>query len=738
MLWRANHFSRKAAWLVALPFVLCTMILGGLTLSLIPATETQAKAFDFADTAFKAQWQRPDKLVEDGSTLRSWVWGPAFSEGKQEAYTETPGGQRLVQYFDKARMEINNPNAARSDKYFVTNGLLVTDMISGQLQVGEKDFKPNPAGASEIQVAGDPGNGVALTYASFKSVASINGGNRTPDQTGQAATKTLAKDGSADQNPGAADYKVKNAYYEETLGHNIPDVFWTYLNQPGQIYSDNSMHNGLILEWQVAVGLPLTEAYWSRAIVSGQEKDVLVQMFQRRMLTYTPSNAPQWRVEMGNVGQHYYKWRYDKQSSATPSPTTATTPTVQPITTTTAAPTSSTTPVPTTTTVPATTKPATTVAPTATATLPVVPATTAPPPVVIPGGSWNGPLSTQTVARPVVKVNPLDGQVWVVGHNKGSAGIFASSSASNYASVLNLAPGSGGENVQAEFDESGNLHVFWQEGVPNIGLQVFYARVNANGQQAWKRNLGTELANTASGFPDAFYSSVNKRLYFIQEENPGNVVLYESADAGATWTNRTVIAAGNGTATHPRVVADAKGNLHVVWNKISGASEIFAASRIGGNWTNPYNVTRYNGSWNTPGPSLSVDANGDLYLAWIAPGNNTASVGFARYDAAAGQWSARRDNVSSTSPGFGTFKTVGITVSSNGKIWIGFSVDNPNVGNRSGAYYIVSADNGASWSGTGTIFLRDNADASSIYSYGGTVYFVGVYSRQTFLAYRSQ
>ena len=38
--------------------------------------------------------------------------------------------------------------------------------------------------------------------------------------------------------------------------------------------------------------------------------DVLVQAFERRVLTYTPDNAPEWRVEMGNVGQHYYQWRY--------------------------------------------------------------------------------------------------------------------------------------------------------------------------------------------------------------------------------------------------------------------------------------------------------------------------------------------------------------------------------------------------------------------------------------------
>ena len=40
--------------------------------------------------------------------------------------------------------------------------------------------------------------------------------------------------------------------------------------------------------------------------------DVLVQAFERRIVTYTPDNPPGWQVEMGNVGQHYHGWRYGR------------------------------------------------------------------------------------------------------------------------------------------------------------------------------------------------------------------------------------------------------------------------------------------------------------------------------------------------------------------------------------------------------------------------------------------
>ena len=56
-------------------------------------------------------------------------------------------------------------------------------------------------------------------------------------------------------------------------------------------------------------------------LVGGIQHQVLVQVFERRVLTYTPSNPDGWKVEAGNVGQHYYTWRYtDLQTS--PPPTT--------------------------------------------------------------------------------------------------------------------------------------------------------------------------------------------------------------------------------------------------------------------------------------------------------------------------------------------------------------------------------------------------------------------------------
>jgi len=56
-------------------------------------------------------------------------------------------------------------------------------------------------------------------------------------------------------------------------------------------------HNGLV-----------AAAYLARAGLS-------VQVFERRVLTYTASNDSAFQVEMGNIGQHYYQWRYGFSTS---------------------------------------------------------------------------------------------------------------------------------------------------------------------------------------------------------------------------------------------------------------------------------------------------------------------------------------------------------------------------------------------------------------------------------------
>src|SRR5687767_887033 len=99
--------------------------------------------FQFAHPAFRRVWERTDRVVAEKRIDRTWFWGPGpNTPGLLEQYNESPLGNRLrlVQYFDKSRMEINNPAGDQTNPFFVTNGLLTVDLISGSVQVGENDF----------------------------------------------------------------------------------------------------------------------------------------------------------------------------------------------------------------------------------------------------------------------------------------------------------------------------------------------------------------------------------------------------------------------------------------------------------------------------------------------------------------------------------------------------------------------------------------------------------------------
>src|SRR3954463_3455100 len=172
---------------------LLTLIGSPLAFLLAPPSPAHAQRA-FASAAFTALWDRTDSLVANQVvTNRSWYWGPGPGVAGLEPYAQSPSGYRLVPYFDKARMEINHPDADPPSPWFVTTGLLVRDLVSGNMQVGDNQFIPR--GAANIVVSGDANDTAAPTYASFARVASLNNNNRAAKQIGARVTATINRAG---------------------------------------------------------------------------------------------------------------------------------------------------------------------------------------------------------------------------------------------------------------------------------------------------------------------------------------------------------------------------------------------------------------------------------------------------------------------------------------------------------------------------------------------------------------
>ncbi|MHB8646921.1 MAG: hypothetical protein ACYDAR_14120 [Thermomicrobiales bacterium] len=243
-------------------------------------------ASSYADPQFQTQWQQGEAITPN-------FWGPLANakNGQQEPYKEASGGQRLVQYFDKGRMELTNGK--------VTNGLLASEIIKGQIQTGDATFQGQAPPA--IAIAGDPTNTVP-TYATLATkAASLLAA--TPSKVGSNVTATITSTGDV-TNPTtvAPAPETTMSVFDDTTKHNVPKVLADYRDKAGLL----------------TIGLAISEPFRATVKVGGVPKDVLIQVFERRVLTYTASNPDAFKVEMGNIGQHYYQWRYPNGAAAAP------------------------------------------------------------------------------------------------------------------------------------------------------------------------------------------------------------------------------------------------------------------------------------------------------------------------------------------------------------------------------------------------------------------------------------
>jgi len=255
------------------------------------------------DPAVQSIWAQTDGPVAEGEIARTWIWGPSAIVSTTEYYSESPTGLRNTVYFDKGRLDILDTTMSADNLWYVSGALLSSELLSGQIQLGEHAFiRREPA---DIAIVGDYEQANPVTYASLSKLSTVwsdpaaaEGTYTAPryeSRIGDLVSDLLTPDGTVIPG-GASAQGVMVTGYDETTGHNIAGPFLEWAaNYP--------------LPWAYLLGLPITEPYWVDAQVGGVQKQVLVQVFERRVLTYTPGNSPGWEVESGNMGLHYRIWR---------------------------------------------------------------------------------------------------------------------------------------------------------------------------------------------------------------------------------------------------------------------------------------------------------------------------------------------------------------------------------------------------------------------------------------------
>ncbi len=294
--------------------VLVALLAGVLApLATFAAQEDPIAMPSFADPAFRRVWDRYDHPVYFGDASRSYTWGASISAKLEEPFKEGPSGKHIVQYFDKSRMEINDPNGNQNDPFFVTQGLLARDMIRGEVQEGVNTFRK----AEPAQVPfGDPDDKTGPTYASLTKVL-----DAPAVEAGQPITAAIDRAGNVANTADSRGVTSLGILPEITTKHSIASVFYNFVTQAGVIYENGqNVTASLYNPWFYVVGMPITEAYWMTVKAANQPRQVLVQCFERRCLTYAPSNPANFQVEQANTGLQYFNWRYPKLPEDTTKP----------------------------------------------------------------------------------------------------------------------------------------------------------------------------------------------------------------------------------------------------------------------------------------------------------------------------------------------------------------------------------------------------------------------------------
>ena len=279
-----------------------------LAISPFAATGQDPAGYDFEVPEFFVVWERTDYPVQETWVSRTWIWGPrAIVPAMPEPYEEAEDGLRQVQYTDKSRMEMPVGDVPPDSDWFITQGLLATELMTGDMQLGHTSF--NYVGASDAYVAGDQANNEGPTYAQMGELMDL-----PPRPTGGTITQGIDANGNIIDMPGTAQFGVTDAHYIQETDNNIASVFWDFMNSTGMVIEQGQLIENapLFTNPFYAIGFPRTEAYWGNVTVAGEPQMVLMQCFERRCLTYTPGNPPGWEVESGNIGQHYYDWRYNQ------------------------------------------------------------------------------------------------------------------------------------------------------------------------------------------------------------------------------------------------------------------------------------------------------------------------------------------------------------------------------------------------------------------------------------------
>jgi hypothetical protein len=259
-----------------------------ISVSFLPVRKSDKPSF--ANPLFEQLWTE-----QTAAAGRLDLWGSEPLLWRVEPYADAPDGRRVVQYFDRGRMEMTpTPNGGTD----VTQGLLALEITTGEIRLGSKLLQYQAPPTTSID-SGTPDSSVA-TYAGLSQVVQ----KPADDRSASHATIDSWIDAAGAVTSAPPPAPAWASQYVASTAHNLPDVFTSYFDR--NPFGRSS--------WVEALGYPISEPYWTTYRRDGQPLPSLVQVFERRILVYTPSLPSDQQITLANVGRHYYRWRYGEDA----------------------------------------------------------------------------------------------------------------------------------------------------------------------------------------------------------------------------------------------------------------------------------------------------------------------------------------------------------------------------------------------------------------------------------------
>ena len=252
----------------------------------------QAPAFGDSSAAPLAQGVSPQatpvspQTVPPERTVRFYNVDPLFAAYYQQVNgpqvmggaisPRTSAGGLPAQYFEKARLEDHrSTNTTGNPAYDFEYGLLVDEMkaVRSLLPVG--------------------GERSTVTYDTIETMSDAD--TRVAPPAGFNGNVFVGADSTFI--PFSADLSV-------ATGHNVPSYFWQYMNR-SDLFPAGWLHD---------IGLPITEPIPAAVdkgriigtdIIRVTNAPIVIQAFQRTILTYDPNNPEGYLVERANTGTDY-------------------------------------------------------------------------------------------------------------------------------------------------------------------------------------------------------------------------------------------------------------------------------------------------------------------------------------------------------------------------------------------------------------------------------------------------